>query len=137
MRRVAVLREVATEPRGRQVRAVGDVPDQIVCLQVHPQPTTGASFRARSAFAQQHRLCFLVNLPRMLRGVTHRRQPDPAALGQTADHVEDHARLVGLVEVQATSGHDVEQVGDRQRLEPADSKWSVATRYFRMPPAAR
>ena len=38
-------------------------------------------------------------------------------LGEAADHVEDDPGLPGLVEVQAVSRDDVEQVADGQRPE--------------------
>src|SRR4029453_5523162 len=37
-------------------------------------------------------------------------QAHAAVLAQAADHVEDHAGLTGLVEVEAVAGDDVEQV---------------------------
>ena len=41
-------------------------------------------------------------------GIAHRGQPDPAVLGETADHVEHHTRLTSLVEVETVPGNDVE-----------------------------
>ena len=51
---------------------------------------------------------------RLGRGVPDRGQADPAVLGEAADHVEHDPDLPRLVEVQPVSGHDVEQVGQRQ-----------------------
>ncbi len=57
-----------------------------------------------------HRLCFGGRVP-------HRREPDTAMLGDTADHVEDDTHLSRLVEVQPVAGDDVEEVVDRERSE--------------------
>ena len=69
---------------------------------------------ARPGLVEQDPLGAPVERVRLLGRVADRGQPDPAELGQRADHVEDDAGLARLVEVQAGAGDEVEQVVDRE-----------------------
>ena len=67
---------------------------------------------------QDHGLRLFIDSPGILGGVSDRRQADATALGETADHVEHHARTPSLVEMQTMAYDDVEQLRHRQCLEP-------------------